>query len=303
MKIAVIGPGAMGMLFGGYLSRGNDVTLIGRDPERMKQIEENGLVIEETDGTRNVYRPHAAASSAGMEPADLVVLFVKAGASRSALETNRALIGAHTLVLTLQNGMGHEKVLREFAPEENLLIGTTQQGSYRLPDGSVRHSGLGTTSFGAVSGESARFDFVARAFTECGFPCETTDAVRGMVWNKLMINASSSVLSGVLQTTQGYVAENKDAWNIAQALIRELCAVATADGWPFDASEQIGRIRRHLEAAPGGYTSVCADLKAGRRTEVDVITGAVVDAAHRHGVPAPTHETMLSLVHAMEQRP
>ena len=54
MKIAVIGPGAMGMLFGGYLSRGNDVTLIGRDPERMKQIEENGLVIEETDGTRNV---------------------------------------------------------------------------------------------------------------------------------------------------------------------------------------------------------------------------------------------------------
>ena len=55
MRIAVIGPGAMGMLFGGYLSRGNDVTLIGRDPERMKQIEENGLVIEETDGTRNVY--------------------------------------------------------------------------------------------------------------------------------------------------------------------------------------------------------------------------------------------------------
>lgn len=173
---------------------------------------------------------------------------------------------------------------------------------YRLPDGSVYHSGLGTTSFGAATGKSVRFDFVAHAFTECGFPCETTDAVRGIVWNKLMINASSSVLSGILQTAQGYIAENEDAWNIAQELIRELCAVATADGWPFYANEQIERIRNHLRAAPGGYTSIYADLKAGRRTEVDVITGAVVDAAHRHGVPVPMHEMMLALVHAMEQR-
>lgn len=302
MKIAVIGCGAMGMLFGGYLSRGNDVTLIGRDFERMKQIEENGLVIEETNGIRNVYHPHAAVASDTMEPVDLVMLFVKAGDSQTALEANRTLIGKDTLLLTLQNGMGHEKVLRKFVAQENLLIGTTQQGSYRLPDGSVCHSGLGATSFGAVTGKSARFDFVAHAFTECGFPCETTDGVRGMVWNKLMINASSSVLSGVLQTAQGYVAENEDAWNIAQKLIRELCGVATADGWPFYADEQIERIRKHLNAAPGGYTSVYADLKAGRKTEVDVITGAVVDAAHSYGVCAPTHEMMLSLIHAMEQR-
>ena len=85
-------------------------------------------------------------------------------------------------------------------------------------------------------------------------------------------------------------------------LIRELCAAATADGYPFDAEEQIARIRLHLQKAPDGFTSIYADLKAGRRTEVDVINGAVVEAGHRHNIPVPTHEFVVELVHAMEGR-
>lgn len=68
---------------------------------------------------------------------------------------------------------------------------------------------------------------------------------------------------------QGYVEQDSHAWTLAEKLIRELCAAATADGYPFDAEEQIARIRLHLQKAPDGFTSIYADLKAGRRTEVD----------------------------------
>ena len=166
----------------------------------------------------------------------------------------------------------------------------------------VCHSGLGKTFLGAVTGDSSRFAPLAEMFAGCGFPCEVCSQVQGMIWDKLMINASSSVLSGILQVAQGYVEQDSHAWTLAEKLIRELCVAATADGYPFDAEEQIARIRLHLQKAPDGFTSIYADLKAGCRTEVDVINGAVVEAGHRHNIPVPTHEFVVELVHAMEGR-
>lgn len=303
MKIAVIGPGAMGLLFGSYLSRQNEVTLVGTNPAKMHTIQENGVTVREMDGSETVYHPAATADAAALPPADLVLLQVKASASQAALAKNKNLIGPDTLLLTLQNGMGHETLLEQFAPAERVIIGTTQQGSYKLGETAVCHSGGGKTYLGAVTGDSSRFAPLAAMFAACGFPCEVSAQVQGMIWDKLMINASSSVLSGILQVPQGYVEQDPHAWTLAEKLIRELCAAATAEGYPFDAEEQIARIRLHLQKAPTGFTSIYADLKAGRRTEVDVINGAVVKAGHRCGVPVPTHELVVELVHAMEGRP
>ena len=302
MKIAVIGPGAMGLLFGSYLSQKHEVTLVGTNPAKMRTIEAEGVTIREMDGTEKVYHPHATADTTGMAPVDLVIVQVKASASEAALTKNQALIGPDTILMTLQNGMGHDALLSRFAAKEQIVIGTTQQGSYKLGETAVCHSGLGKTFLGTVTGDSSRFAALADVFAGCGFPCEVCGQVQGMIWDKLMINASSSVLSGILQVAQGYVEQDAHAWTLAEKLIRELCAAATADGYPFDAEEQIARIRLHLQKAPDGFTSIYADLKAGRRTEVDVINGAVVAAGHRHNVPVPTHELVVELVHAMEGR-
>ena len=302
MKIALVGPGAMGLLFGGYLSQKNDVTLVGRNVDTMKKIEKNGIRIQETDGREEIYHPHATAEADRLTEADLVLLFVKAGDSEAALESVKHLITPKTFLMTLQNGTGHEKLLLKYATKERVIIGTTNQGSYKLDETSVCHSGLGDTALGAVSGSGEAFAIVAETFQSCGFPCQISAQVKGMIWNKLMINASSSVLSGILQMPQGYVVENKSAWNMAQKLIKEICSVATADGYPFAADEQIDRIDKHLRNAPGGYTSIYADLKAGRRTEVSVINGAVIEAGKRLGIPTPTHGLILDMVQAMEGR-
>jgi len=74
MKIAVIGPGAMGLLFGSYLSQHHDVTLVGTNPAKMQSITENGVTIREMDGSERIYRPHATADTTGLSPADLVIV-------------------------------------------------------------------------------------------------------------------------------------------------------------------------------------------------------------------------------------
>ncbi|MBQ5960304.1 MAG: 2-dehydropantoate 2-reductase [Firmicutes bacterium] len=302
MNITVIGPGAMGMLFGGLLSQNNSVTLIGRDPVKMEHIREQGLLIRDVDGTENIYHPDAVTSSKNIPVQDLVIVFVKSADTQTALSAHSGIIGENTILMTLQNGAGHEPDLLQFVRPGQAAVGVTMQGSYILSDRAVCHSGGGDSFIGAVEGDPSRFAAIAAALTESGLPCHLSDSVRQMVWNKLMINASSSVLSGILQVAQGYVIKDASAWKLAQALIRELCAVATADGYSFDPDAQIDRLYHHLEAAPGGFTSIYADLKNGRRTEVDYINGFVVRTGKKYDIPTPTHELIVDLVHAMENR-
>lgn len=307
MKITVIGPGAMGLLFGGKLAACADVSLIGSNAANLKEINEKGVTIKR-DGSSVTRMVPAYKGGSCKEPADVVLLFTKAYQIRDVLSENRGLIGPDTMLLTLQNGAGHDRVMREFADSAHVLIGTTKQGSYRESASVIVNSGLGETVFGGAASQGeqapdrARLEELRSVFENAGFPCAVSDNIRFEVWNKLMINASSSVLSGVLQVPQGYVAENEMAWSICEDLIREICAAAAGEGAVFVPEEQILRVREHLRKAPDGYTSIYADIKNGRKTEADFICGAVVRAAQEQGLRVPVQETILKLVHAMEGR-
>lgn len=307
MKITVIGPGAMGLLFGGKLAACADVSLIGSNAANLKEINEKGVTIKR-DGSSVTRMVPAYKGGSRREPADVVLLFTKAYQIRDVLSENRGLIGPDTMLLTLQNGAGHDRVMREFADSAHVLIGTTKQGSYRESASVIVNSGLGETVFGGAASQGeqapdrARLEELRSVFENAGFPCAVSDNIRFEVWNKLMINASSSVLSGVLQVPQGYVAENEMAWSICEDLIREICAAAAGEGAVFVPEEQILRVREHLRKAPDGYTSIYADIKNGRKTEADFICGAVVRAAQEQGLRVPVQETILKLVHAMEGR-
>lgn len=300
MRIAVIGAGAMGALFGGYLSRHNDVVLVDVNQAQVDAINQNGLVIQEADGSSAVYHPTAVTSTAGMEPADVVVLFVKSMFSESALRANASLIGPDTCLMTLQNGSGHESTLLKFADEEHVIIGTTQHNSAVLGFGEIRHGGSGKTCIGCLTGSASRFAQVAEAFTCCSLETACDDQVLKLIWGKMFTNVSASVLTGVLQVPLGFIAEDPGAWALCQTLVREAVDVAAGEGLDFDAEEKIAEVRAVCERSPGGLTSIYADLRDGRRTEVDTISGSVVRASQKNGVPAPTHAAMVALVHAME---
>ncbi len=302
MKIGVLGPGAMGLLYGAKLSAAADVILIGRNEEKVERLNKEGVTIER-DGVKTVYPVTAVKSGECREVVDVVLIMTKAYQTGEALCANKGMIGPDTCLLTLQNGAGHEEVLGRFVDPAHVLIGTTAQGSSLTGPVSLVNSGLGPTAIGAIEPCDANrrvLDELAALMDQAGFECRVSDEILWMVWNKLMINASSSVLSGVLQVRQGVVAENEHAFLVCQQLIEEICATARALGLSFDTEEQIQRLHRHLLQAPMGYTSIYMDIRHKRKTEVDYICGAVLGAAKAHGVKVPGQEMMIRLVHAME---
>lgn len=300
MKIAVIGAGAMGCIFGGKLSSCHDVRLIDVDERLARQIRKEGVVLEE-DGGQNVYRPDILTDSKGLGEMDLVILFVKSMFSRDALIGNKHLIGANTYLMTLQNGAGHEATLAEFAPKSRIVIGTTEDNGVVLGSGHVRRGGKGRVNIGCLV--ENQDDILARlktAFDCCGFHTCIHENIRQLIWDKLLMNSSLSATTAVLKCPIGYVGENKSAWAMAQALLAESCAVAEALGLHPAKEEFVEKMKYTTTNSPNGMTSIAADLRNGRKTEVDMITGTVVRTAREVGIAVPTHEFVFHTIHAME---
>lgn len=302
MKIAVIGAGAMGSIYGGHLSLHNDVTLIDTNPKVIETVQQNGLKIEE-NGQENIYRPSAAVSCEGMEPVDLIILFVKALYSKAALSGNRNLIGPNTYVMTLQNGSGHEDILGEFVPQDHIIIGTTEDNGAVLGFGHIRHGGVGNTNVGMLTEDKENFlNKLKESFDSCGFNVRIHQNIQQLIWDKLFTNVSLSAVTAVLQVNIGYIAANEYAWQMTMALLHEAVETAHALGLEADEEKLAEKIRATSVGSPEGVTSICADIRAGRKTEVDTISGSVVRAAHKAGVPVPVHEFVVNTIHALEGR-
>lgn len=303
MKIVVIGAGAMGSIYGGHLSINNEVYMVDTNQTVVDKINSDGLKIDE-DGVTNVYHPKAVTTTEGIGNVDLVILFVKAIFSRSALEGNKNLIGPNTRVLTLQNGAGHEDLLKEFVPVEHVVIGTTEDNGAVLDFGHIRRGGVGRTNVGLLTEDTDGFlPTLKESFDSCGFQVKIHENIQQLIWDKLFTNVSLSAVTGILQVDMGYIASNEYAWKMTVKLIHEAVETAKALGLTCDEEAITEKVRKTSEDSPNGRTSIRVDLEAGRRTEVDTISGAVVRAAARCNVAVPTHEFVVNMVHAMEGRP
>lgn len=300
MRILVIGAGAMGSIYGGRLSLNNEVFLVDNNKAVVDTINQNGLILEE-GGKDNKYSPKAVVSTEGLKTADLIILFVKALYSRSALEANKRVIGPDTYVMTLQNGSGHEDILSEFVPKERIIIGTTEDNGAVLSLGHIRHGGKGNTNVGMLVNDTEGFlPKLKEAFDSCGFNVKIHDNIQQLIWNKLFVNVAFSAVTGVLKSDMGFIAKCDNAMNLSKMLLHEAVTVAHALGLEADEGKLLDEIKSVSENSPNGVTSICADLRAGRKTEVDTISGSVVRAAKKCGVDVPCHEFIVNLIHAME---
>lgn len=302
MKIVVIGAGAMGSIYGGRLSEKNEVYMIDTNQEIVDHINCQGLKLLEKEEELLVH-PKAQINAEGIGEADLVILFVKALYSRAALAAAKKLFGENTYVMTLQNGAGHEQILEEFVGRNRIIIGTTEDNGSVLETGKVRHGGTGRTNVGMLEpDEEGMLPRIKECFDGCGFNVKIYDQIQKLVWHKLFTNVSLSVLTGILQVDMGFIASDEHAWRLARRLIHEAVEVANQMGLGFDEEEVAEEVRQTSVKNPGGCTSIRADLRDGRKTEVDTISGAVVDAARKLGISVPYHEMAVELVHGMEGR-
>ena len=292
----------MGSLFGGYLSKNNNVVLVDVATPVVEAINANGLVINEPDGSSNIYKVKAAtaATLASDFTADLVVVFVKAMYSKSALDSIKGAIGPETFIMSVQNGSGHEELLSQYVDENHVLIGTTQHNCAVLGMGNVKHGGSGLTHVGRVNGDVTGLDVLAENFTACNLVTDCKTNLKQLVWEKLFTNISASALTGVFKAPLGFIAENANAWAICTELVKEAVDVAKADGCDFDFETELAKVKKVCTNSPAGITSICADLRNGRKSEVDTISGSVVRKAAKLGVAAPYHAMVVDVIHGLE---
>ncbi|KUZ65603.1 2-dehydropantoate 2-reductase [Burkholderia ubonensis] len=308
MRIAILGAGAMGSLFGGLLAEaGEDVTLIDVNDAHLDAIRRDGLRIENDRGERRIttlraVRPDAAQPARG-EPFDLLIVFTKSLHTRAALDGVRALLAARTAVLTLQNGLGNVETLRAFVPPERILVGVTTWPADFVGPGHVRSHGAGAIRMMTADGATRPIaSAAAAALTRAGLACELDADVWAAIWEKVAFNAALNTLCAVTGCTVDQLGACDDGPRIALAIVAETAAVARAKGIAVDPERIADKVRHAIDAHRGHRPSMLQDVLAGRRTEIDAINGAVVAAAREAGVAVPHTETLLGLVRLIDAR-
>jgi len=215
MNLMILGAGAMGCLFGAYLSTSMEVTLVDPNEEKLGLLRREGVTVLEPGGEETRAAPRCLTpAEAARERGNLILVFVKSARERRALEAIRGAVGPETVLMTLQNGMGHEEAMLALAPAEQIIIGATRHNASLLSPGVVRHGGGGDTVLGVLTGEARRFQPIADLFTAAGLETAVSENVRGVIWRKLFLNASGSALTAVYDCPLGAVAEG-ERWQIA----------------------------------------------------------------------------------------
>jgi 2-dehydropantoate 2-reductase len=301
MRIAVVGAGAMGSIFGSrFVQGGHDTVLVDVAADLVDKINADGVTIvrgeeEQTTSLPALSRPETDG------PVDLVVFCVKCYHTDSAAELVRPLVGPDTVVASLQNGWGNGEVLASAYPPEQVVVGVTYNSGTVLGLGRVAHPGVGPTTMGPYAGEStARAERLASALADGGLEAHVATPIRPEIWKKLILNAATLPTAALTGMHAGALTADPDMNPLVSDTAREAVAVARALGYDIDEQERVDYIHGLLERAGPTRGSMLQDFEAGRRTEIDVINGAVVRAADEHGVPVPLNRAFVRLVKGWE---
>jgi 2-dehydropantoate 2-reductase len=303
MKIAVTGAGAMGSVIGGLLAKaGNDVTLVDVWKESVDAINARGLKIEDKSGKVENVKVRATDQPGAAGVMDLVLVFVKCYHTEAAVKDALPMVGANTVVLSLQNGWGNGPRIAKIAGEEKLLLGVCYHSATVAGPGHVLHAGKGMTFVGELNGKmSERLARVAKVFTEAGIEVTTTPVVLKEIWSKLALNACTLPTSALLGFYAPQLVQHETMLELMRALLREVVAVAKAQEIALDFEERWEAITGLLKrCAPNAKSSMLQDVEKGRMTEIDVINGAVVVAGQRRGIGTPYNDAMVKLIKSLE---
>jgi len=303
MRIAVLGAGSLGSVFGGHLAEaGHDVTLINRSPAFVDAVRARGLTLIEGGDSRTI-AVSAATGAEGLGAVDLLIVLVKSTGTEAALAANRTLIGPQTWVVSLQNGIGQEEILAGFAAPNRVLIGKTYVGGLMTTPGEVTAGTRGKVTYlGTPDGRTeAEVSELARIFSQAGLPTDARADILTVVWDKLLVNVATGALSAITGLSYGALYALPEVATTAQAAVAEAMAVARALGVALGFTSPEAPWLQAAEGLPPEFkASMLQSIERGQRTEIDFINGAVVRYGARLGIPTPVNATLVAGVKGIE---
>ncbi|WEK46603.1 MAG: 2-dehydropantoate 2-reductase [Candidatus Andeanibacterium colombiense] len=303
MRVVILGAGAMGCLYGAAFHRaGCEVTLVDVNREHIAAINDTGLDLETRAG-RELLPISASLPEDAEGLADLVLVFTKVFHTDTALAGAKHLIGPETYVLTLQNGLGNAERIAAHVEAERVLAGIASLPADLVGPGRVRSLGEGGSRlYPAFSGDAGFAGKVADLLTEGGLKAELDPKISEAIWEKAIFNAAMNPPCALTRKTPGFFLGKPEAEGMIHAVVEEGTAAANANGLAISSAPIHALTRVSMTDHADHEASMLQDVKAGRRTEIDAINGAIVEAAKRAGIAVPVTETLYRLVKLEEAK-
>ncbi len=301
MKIIIIGAGAMGSLYGAYLTKGKEnVLLLDHWEEHVKKILDTGLTVMSESEQFSV-RPRASVLAENYGPADLIIICVKSTETEVAALLAEPLMKAETRILTLQNGMGNAEKLAEMLGPERILVGSTLMGAVLLEPGLVMRSDIKNTHIASwTSGNVQWLEQVAEVLNHSGLPTIIETNVISLLWSKLSIHAGLNAVTALTGATNKQFLELPEAVRLARMIVGEVVAVATAADIPLLYPNCANEMMVYAGAMKEYHSPMLQDIMHKRKTEVSVLNCEVVKAGRRYGIPTPVNEAVALAIASIE---
>lgn len=313
MKIAILGAGAMGALVGAHLKKGGaQVYFVDPYELHMQAVQQNGLWMDlEETGKENVRMDLATVNAAQVGVCDVVILLVKGMNTGSIIQNNPELFGEHTVVMSLQNGIGNVDVLKEIFPAERIGYGVLKASATLIEPGKI----IGRVRF-AYSPKGVYFSPIEKntsyinVFKQMelfwergGFPAELSEKTEKVMWDKLFINILYNAPCALVQLAGEDFMKHPEGKKLLHKLANEVCAVANAKGILMDADTYWKKECQNMEQIPQDvhhFTSTVLDVYKQRKTEVEFLNGAVCKEGKKYGIPTPYNEAVYRLLRVKE---
>ncbi len=291
MRIAIMGSGGLGGLFGGLLaSAGAEVTFLARGAH-LKAMQNSGLKILSDLGDVTLSEVDAIENPNGRPEADFVIFTVKGQDTKAAAKLIEPIVGPHTAIISFQNGVEWLDILSSHFSPENMIPGTTMTPAVIEKPGIIRH--IGSTrpiTIGELNGEqSERLQRFEELCTRAGLDVIVSSQIQSDIWSKFVAMATMSALACLTRLTVRELVATAETRDLADQSMDEIIALAAASGvaLPADLKSKIFAFTETFD--PAWKTSMCNDLEAGKPIEVDSLSGAIHRLGLAHNVPTPFH--------------
>lgn len=298
-NIAILGAGAMGAAYASlFLEAGKfSVVFIARG-ERYERLKKQPFHVNGKSYTVPVVHPSEITYSA-----DLILIALKQHHLAQAIPDLANFIHDDTIIMSVLNGLDSENLIGARYGMEKLLYTVAVGMDAVRQNNEITFTTMGKLIFGDAYNRhvSPRVQMVQLAFDLAGITYETPVDMLYTIWWKFMVNVGVNQASAVMQAPYGIFQTSKDAQALMVTLMREVIVVSQHEGIGLSETAVNDWFSVLHTLSPNGKTSMLQDIEAGRKTEVDIFAGKVVELGEKYGVPTPINQTMLQIIRVLEQ--
>lgn len=292
-NVLICGIGAVGSIYADKIQNFNSDSLrVLVDENRMKRYTENPIVFNGKELHFNYVLPSETSFKA-----DLIIIATKFDGLDDAIKNIKNFVHDDTVILSLLNGVTSEKIIASVYGREKLLYSYFIGHSAIRTGRNVVHDDVNTIVYGSENSDD--FDNVKRVkkyFENVGINYKIPDDIMHMLWLKYMLNVSANQTTAILRMNFGEMLANEKCMDFAVNVMKEVQAIAKAEG-VRDTDKMIDETIMHLHTMiPEGKTSMLQDVEAGRKTEVKMFAGTVIELGIKHNIPTPYNKILKELV-------